>query len=739
MSATVTRRTFLEVGAAAGGGLLLSLALPGCSRPAGGTVHAGPVETTELHPFLRIDRDGIITILAKNPEIGQGVKTSLPMIVAEELEVDWTSVRVEQADLDPERYGPQWAGGSWAVRFNFDRLREAGATAKELLIGAAADRWQVDVSTCHADRGVVVHRPSGRRLGYGDLVEAAAQRPIPERVSLKDPSTYRLIGTRVAGVDNGAIVTGRSRYGLDVRLPGMLFAAVARPRLHGSRLERFDDRAARALPGVRDVIRIDAMDRPVFLLDGVAVVADSTWTALKGRNLLETTWVEGPTGAESTERLRQRFLERLNRSPDVMLRDDGDVTRALRESAHVIEAQYEVPFLYHAQMEPMNCVADVRSGSCEIWGPMQDPAEVRMLAARITGIAEEQITVHMTRAGGGFGRRLNSDYAAEAVWVGNAVKTPVQVVWTREEDLQHGYYRPAGMHRLRAGIDDRGQPIAWWHYLVNTSRYAYARSDDPPVGSEMYRDDFPATRIPNLRFAYASVATAIPTCAWRATLHSANAFVVQSFLDEVAHAAGRDPLEFRLALLRNAPDIEYADHGGPVFSPRRLAGVLELAAREAGWGSPLPTGKGRGIAAHFTFGTYVAEVAEVTVNGSRPLRVDRVVAAADCGIVINRSGAEAQMQGGVLHGLSATLREAVTVANGQTQESNFSDYRLLRITDVPEIEAHFVASHEQPFGLGEPPLSPVAPAVCNAIFDATNVRIRRLPIEGQSLTQRSVG
>jgi isoquinoline 1-oxidoreductase beta subunit len=732
MTQSISRRSFLEVGVAGGGGLLLSLYLPALRRP---DLSTDPrvLGDVSLNPFLRIDRNGIVTIIAKNPEIGQGVKTSLPMIVAEELEVDWSNVRIEQADLDDARYGPQWAGGSWAVRYNWDRLRQAGATARTMLVAAAAARWGVEPEACEAQSGFVVHAASGRRLSYGDLADEAARLTVPTEVQLKDPGRFRLLGTRIPGIDNRDIVSGRVIFGLDTKVPGQLYAAVARPAIHGSRLVSYEAAAVRGMPGVRHVVQIDGMEQPVFLQDGVAVVAESTWSALRARDRLAVQWSDGPFGRESTDGLRRRFAERMAGAPDVVLRDDGDVEAALGVADITVEAQYEVPFVYHAQMEPMNCLADVRADRCEIWGPMQDPAEARMLAGRITGLAEPAVTVHMTRAGGGFGRRLNSDYAAEAIWIAHAVKAPVQVVWTREDDLQHGYYRPAGLHQLRGGLDRAGRPTAWWHSMVNTSRYEYARNGDAPVQSEMYKDDFPAVLIPNLRFAYASVRTAIPTCAWRATLHSANAFVVQSFVDELAHAAKRDPLEYRLALLRGASDIEYEDHGGPVFSPRRLAGVLELAAEQAGWGRPLPEGWGRGIAAHFTFGTYVAEVAEVSVDASTGVNVHRIVAGVDCGIVINRSGAEAQVQGGVLHGLSAALHEEVTVAGGRTQESNFHQYRLLRIDEVPTIEVHFVANTAQPFGLGEPPLSPVAPAVCNAIFDASGVRIRRLPVRGQRL------
>ncbi len=576
----------------------------------------------------------------------------------------------------------------------------------------------------------MIHGPTDRRLDYGELAEAAATLPVPDEVPLKDPADYRLLGTRVRGVDVAEIVVGRTRYGLDTKLPGMLYAAIARPAFFGARLASFDDRRAMELPGVRRAVEVEPLDNPVHLKPGVAVIAESTWSAIKGRDALEARWELGPYGVESSEALRARFRELIGQ-PGEALRDDGDVDAALARATTVVEAEYEIPFLYHAQMEPMNCVADVRDGQAEIWGPMQDPGGAQHLTSTVTGIPPESITVHMTRSGGGFGRRLLSDFVAEAAYLSKAVGAPVQVVWTREDDLRHGYYRPAGLHRLRAGLDTDGRPIAWAHRLVNTSRYEYSLDSDGPAASELYADDFPARFVPNFRLEYTSVPTAIPTCAWRSTLHSANAFVAQSFVDELALAAGADPLEFRLRLLGDGGELDYSSHGGPLYDPRRQKRVLELAAAEAGWGDPLPEGWGRGIAGHFTFGTYAAEVAEVSVEPSGAFKVHRIVAALDCGILINRLGAEAQVQGGVLHGLNATLNGEITVEEGRAVQGNCDGYRLLRMNEIPEVEVHFVSSTAQPFGLGEPPLPPVAPAVANAIHAASGVRVRSLPIRPQ--------
>jgi isoquinoline 1-oxidoreductase beta subunit len=723
--ATLPRRAFLQVSAGAAGGLLLSVTLPAGIRralAAPPTSKAGAV----LHAFVEIAPDGIITIASKNPEIGQGVKTSLPMLVAEELDAPWDRVRVVQADLDP-RYGDQFAGGSTAISENWLGMRQAGATARHLLIAAAASRWRVDPRACRTEPGIVVHPPSGRRLGYGELAAEAARQAVPAEVELKAPQSFRMIGTRVPGTDNLQIVTGRARYGLDVRVPGMRYACIARPPF-GAALDRVDDRRALQVSGFRRIVCIDPLPNPMELQGGVAVVADTTWAAIQGCRALEVVWKAVDQRTNDSARLREQMVRALEgRGESLRLRNDGDVDGAFRRAGKVIEATYELPFLSHTPMEPMNCLADVRSGRCEIWGPMQNPGALRDLVARVTGLEPAAVTVHLTRSGGGFGRRLLSDYGAEAAVLSRAMGAPVQVVWTREDELQHDYYRPAAMHRFRAALDG-GRVSAWDQHLANPSRYAFARSERPPVDSELYKDDFPAGFLPNVRMAYTLVPSAIPGGAWRSTLHSANAFAVQSFLDELAHAAGRDPLEFRLDHLGAPRRLAYEGHGGPELDTGRLAAVLRLAAEKAGWSAPLPSGRARGIAGHFTFGSYVAEVAEVSRDASGKTRVDRIVAVVDCGTVVNLSGAEAQVQGGVLDGLSAALYGEITDEQGRVKQGNFHDYRLLRIDEAPRVEVHFVPSTQKPSGLGEPPLPPVAPAVANAIFALTGQRIRRLPL-----------
>lgn len=720
----IPRRDFIRVGAGAAGGLLLTVSFPGVRRAA--AEPAVPAPGAPLTAFIEIAPDGAVTIASKNPEIGQGVKTSLPLILAEELDADWARVSVVQADLDP-RLGPQFAGGSTAITENWEPLRRAGATARHLLVAAAAARWNVEPATCRTEPGVVVHPPSGRRLGYGEVAAAAARlpAPAPESVPLKDPAAFRLIGTRVGNSDNAGIVTGSVKYGLDQRLPGMRFACVARAPF-GSDVDRFDTAAALRVPGVRRVVRIEGRPNPMQLRPGVAVVADSTWAAIQGRKALQVAWRRVDPRTNDSARLREEMAAAVER-PGTPIRQDGDVAAALEKAERVVTATYELPFLSHTPMEPMNCLADVRAGRCEIRGPMQNPGGLRALVAEVTGLDPSAVTVHFTRAGGGFGRRLLSDYGAEAALLSRAVGAPVQLFRTREDELQHDYYRPAGMHRFRAGLTG-GRVTAWDHHLANPSRYAYADPQRDPVESELYKDDPPAGMVPHLRVAYTLTPAAIPGGAWRATLNSANAFAVQSFLDELAHEAARDPLEFRVELLGAPRRLPYDGHGGPEIDTGRIAGVLRLAAEKAGWAAPLPAGRARGIAFHFTFGSYVAQVAEVSRGPGGGVRVDRIVAAVDCGRVVNRAGAEAQVQGGVLDGLGAALYGEITIEDGRVEQENFHQYRLLAMGDAPRVDVHFLEGSEQPTGLGEPPLPPVAPAVANAIFALTGQRIRRLPL-----------
>jgi isoquinoline 1-oxidoreductase beta subunit len=728
MTITLDRRTFVRTGASAAGGLLVAVLLPGAADAARGDAHVkrrpAKVAPTQLGAFVEIDPDGTVTIAAKNPEIGTGTKTSLPMVVAEELDVAWETVRVVQAPLD-RRFGSQFTGGSTGVSSNWQALRRAGASARHALVVAAATRWGVEPSTCRTDGGFVVHDSSSRRLGYGEVAADAARVQVPNDVPLKPTSAFTLLGKRIGNVDTKAIARGTQRFGIDVSLPGLLTASILHAPF-GATVASVDDRRALAVAGVRRVVRIAPRDNPTELREGVAVIADNTWAAFEGRRLLNVAWNDAGSAAATTSALAAEFRAALEK-PGLRIRNDGDVDGVLASAAKKLDVVYEIPFIAHVPMEPVNYTADVRADRAEVWGPTQDPADVQHLVAQVVNVPRANVTVHMERSGGGFGRRLMVDYAAEAAYLSKAVGAPVKVVRTREDDLQHDYYRPSGLHRVRAGVDSSGSAIAWAQHLANTSRYAFAMRPDP-VKSELYPDDFPAACLPNVRFEYTAVASAVPIGAWRATLHSANAFVVQSAVDELAHLAGRDPLAFQLSMLGAPRRLQYADHGGPIFDTGRLAGVLRLAAERAGWGTPLPRGRARGIAGHFTFGSYAAHVAEISVDAQGRPRIHRIVAAVDCGLVVNESGAEAQVQGGVIDGLSAALYGQVTMNRGRVDQSNLGDYRLLRMREVPAVEVHFVKSTEAPSGLGEPPVSPVAPAVANAIFAATGRRIRKLPL-----------
>ena len=720
------RRSFIRIGASAAGGLLVSVVLPETGRASErpGRVPRAVTLTAKIGAYVEIQRDGIVIIAAKNPEIGTGTRTALPMIIAEELDVAWRSVRVVQAPVHPI-FGGQFTGGSTGVSANWSALRRAGAAARYALVAAAAARWQVDPASCRTANGTVIHPATHRRLGYGDLAADAGSVTVPADVPLKRPADFRLLGTRVPNVDVGPIARGTQRFGLDVSRPGMVIAALTHAPF-GARVASVDDSAALAVPGVRRVVRIAPRANRTELRESVAVIADHTWAAFEGKRALRVTWSDVSTPDATTESLSAAFRGALER-PGERIRDDGDVDAALGSAARTLDVVYEIPFVAHVPMEPVNYTAEVRGDRVELWGPTQDPVDARDLVAQVVGVPPGNVTVHMERSGGGFGRRLMVDYAAEAAFLAKEIGAPVQVVRSREDDLQHDYYRPAGLHRVRAAIDARGAPVAWAQHLANTSRYAFAGRSDA-VKSELYADDFPAQCLPNVRLEYTSVASVIPTGAWRATLHSANAFVVQSAVDELAHLAGQDPLAFRLAMLGSPRQLRYADHGGPVLDTGRLAGVLRLAAERAGWDKPVGAGRGRGIAAHFTFGSYVAHVAEVSVDSTGRPRVHRIIAAVDCGAIVNASGAEAQVQGGVIDGLSAALYGRITVDRGRVRESNFDNYRLTRMRDVPAIDVHFVRSAEAPSGLGEPPVSPVAPAIANAIFALTGRRVRSLPL-----------
>jgi len=725
----ISRREFLEVSAAGAAGLVLSFYLPlsAQEKPA-------PVAP---NTWLKIDPAGEVSLWVARSEMGQGVRTSLAMILAEELEADWSRVRIVQADLDP-KYGNQITGGSGSVRQSWPMLRKAGAAAREMLRAAAAENWRAPVSECVAREGAVVHTPSGRRFTYGELAAKAATMPVPQGPPLKDAKDFRIVGTPVARVDGPRIVTGAAQYGLDFTVPGMLYAAIARPPVFGGRVKTFKADAAKRVPGVRHVVEVPREELPIpfegtrgrqghqhFLWGGVAVVADSTWAALQGRRALEVEWDEGPAAAESTAGMRSAFQDVAAR-PGQVVRNDGDAAAVFERAARKVEAVYELPFLAHAPMEPPNCTALVRDGRCEIWGPIQNPSGVNAALKLALGLPDSAIAIHITLLGGGFGRRLNIDFPVEAALVSRAVNAPVKVVWTREDDLAHDYYREASYHRMRAALDNQNRVVAWWHHIVAPSTDAFYEGQVSPDagGVQIVGPGMAAGTVPNFRIDFTHVPSAVPRGWWRAVDNTFNTFVVQSFIDELAVAAGKDPLALQRELIGPAgapqPNPDRVD-------PARLRRVFDLAAEKAKWGSALPPGRGRGIAGVFGWGSYVAYVADVSVN-SGAVRVERVVAAVDCGQVVNPDMVVAQVEGGIVFGLSAALKGEITVERGRVQQSNFNDYPMLRINEMPQVEVHIVPSTAAPGGMGEPPVPAIAPAVTNAIFAATGKRVRRLPI-----------
>jgi isoquinoline 1-oxidoreductase beta subunit len=651
-----------------------------------------------LGPWIRVAAEGTVTLVVGQSEMGQGTTTGLAMLAAEELAIDLAQIRVESAPAHRAYFNPcfgeQLTGGSTSVRGWWQPLREAAAGARERLVSAAAGSWGVSRKECHAEHGMVVHAPTGRRLGYGELAQAAAALPTPRTVRLKRPGFFRIIGTPQPRLDLVAHVTGRAVFGSDVSIPDMLVATVMRCPVLGGKLKRVDARRARAMEGVHSVL---AMDR------GVAVIAENAWSELRAREALTATWDEGSQAALDSAEIRRRFEQAAARRGRVA-RDDGDVPRALRSAAHVVDAVYETPYLAHATMEPMNCTAQVRPDGCDIWVPTQAQTAAQEVAARATGLRRNQVRIHTTCMGGGFGRRLDQDFVEEVVQIAKAVGRPVQVLWTRDDDMRHDHYRPANYTHLRAGLDKRGSPVAWFQRIVG-----------PPLALEGV--DVPYS-IASIREEHVEVDPGVPTGPWRSVGASQNAFVIESFIDQLAHAAGADPLAFRRKLLGKTP---------------RHRTVLDLAASKAGWGTPPAVGRHRGVAVYHSFGSYVAQVAEVSVSESGEIQVHRVICAVDCGIAVNPDLIAAQMEGSIVFGLSAALKGEITLEHGRVMQASFRDYPILTIGEMPEVEVHIVPRRSNPGGVGEPGVPPIAPAVANAVFAATGRRIRALPIHAVKL------
>jgi isoquinoline 1-oxidoreductase subunit beta len=711
------RREFLKAGAALGGGLLISLYVPEFVSAARAADSAA--KPVALNAFVCIGTDDSVTVISNHSEMGQGIYTSLPMLLNEELEADWARIRVESSPVDAVYnhtvFGIMMTGGSTTTNSEYDRFRKMGAMARIMIIAAAAQSWNVDPQSCRAEKSYVIHTPTGRRASYGSVAEAASKIAPPKDIPLKDPKDFTLVGKPMHRLDTPSKTNGTAQFGLDVYIPGMLTAVVARAPVFGGKVVSFNADQAKAIPGVVNVVQVPS---------GVAVIAKGFWPAKLGREKLEINWDEGPGAGISTVEMREKYSA-MSKTPGLVAKKVGDPAVALAGAAKTITAEYEVPYLAHCMMEPLNTVVDLHEDRCEIWTGSQFQTGDRAAAAKVAGLKPEQVTLHTMLLGGGFGRRANvaSDFVTEATEVAKAAKAPVKVVWTREDDIRGGWYRPMWYDHFAAGLDASGNPVAWTHTIVGQSIMTGTMFESFGV-----KDGIDSTSvegaadilygIPNLQVELHTTKNEVPVQWWRSVGHSHTGFSVEAFLDEVAHAGGKDPYQLRRTLLANEP---------------RMLAVLDLAAQNANWGSALPAGRARGIATHFSFDSYVAQVAEVSVEKDGTVRVHRVVAAVDCGRTVNPDTVKGQIEGGIIFGLTAALKTEITLEKGRVQQRNFNDYPMVRMFESPVIEVFIVPSTEHPTGVGEPGVPPVAPAVANAIFAATGKRVRRLPIKPEDL------
>lgn len=717
---TTSRRKFLQTTTVIGGGLVIGFHLPAFAKQMR-NIGIPTAENFAPNAFVRIGKDNIITVIVNHSEMGQGAYTSLPMIIADELDADWSKVKFEAAPVDPvynhPGFGMQGTGGSTSTWVEWDRFRNAGATGRYLLVAAAAQTWNVDPSTLRTEKGFVIHNATGRKISYGELVDKAATITAPKEVKLKDAKDFKLIGKPTKRLDTPEKINGSGIFGLDVKIPGLLTAVIARPPVFGGKVKSFNADKAKAIPGVKEVVQIDR---------GIAVVANGFWPAKLGRDALEIVWDEGALSTLDSKTQTKQYAE-LSKQKGAVAHNEGDVSSVMTKAAKKFDVVYDLPYLAHAPMEPLNCVADVKADSCEIWVGTQFQTVDAMTAAAITGLKPNQVKLHTTLLGGGFGRRavLDAHFVSEAVQVSKAIKSPVKVVWTREDDIRGGYYRPRAYHTISAGLDASGKPLYWKHNIVCQSFGVGTSMEGMLLQNGVDGTAVEGAReipyeVPNRTVEWNMAPNGVPTLWWRSVGSSHTAFVVEGFIDELAKAAGKDPFEYRRMLMEKSP---------------RQKKVLEYVAEKAGWKNPLPAGRGKGIAVHESFGSVVAMVAEVSIT-KNTLKVHKVTVAIDCGQVVNPDTIKAQMEGCVVFGLTAALYGEISFENGRVKQRNFHDYKMVRMNEMPVVEVHIMDSKEKMGGVGEPGVPPVAPAVMNALFTLTGKRVRTLPLQPDDLKKK---